>query len=84
MLDDGPGIAREYRDRVFEPFFTTKERGVGLGLAIARRIIDAHCGTIELKRGGRGGTLVRIELPEDENGPGSTTAGAVHGLRLKP
>ena len=63
VLDSGPGIPPEVRERLFEPFFTTKHRGTGLGLATARRILDAHGGTIELECPAAGGTLATIRLP---------------------
>jgi signal transduction histidine kinase len=44
--DNGPGMTAEQRQRVFEPFFTTKTSGTGLGMAIARRIVEAHGGEI--------------------------------------
>jgi C4-dicarboxylate-specific signal transduction histidine kinase len=44
--DNGPGLAPDARQNVFEPFFTTKTKGTGLGMAIARRIVDAHRGHI--------------------------------------
>jgi two-component system sensor kinase FixL len=44
--DNGPGLTPEARQNVFEPFFTTKTKGTGLGMAIARRIVDAHGGQI--------------------------------------
>jgi signal transduction histidine kinase len=44
--DNGPGLAPDVRQNVFEPFFTTKTKGTGLGMAIARRIVDAHRGQI--------------------------------------
>jgi len=46
ILDNGPGLNPEQARRIFEPFFTTKTKGTGLGMAIARRIIDAHSGQI--------------------------------------
>jgi signal transduction histidine kinase len=46
VRDNGPGLTPEARQNVFEPFFTTKTKGTGLGMAIARRIIDAHGGRI--------------------------------------
>jgi PAS domain S-box-containing protein len=61
--DEGPGMSPEVRAQAFEPFFTTKHRGTGLGLAIARRIVEAHGGTIEIEVPDLGGTVVAIRLP---------------------
>ena len=44
--DTGPGIAPDALARAFEPFYTTRSRGLGMGLAICRRILDAHGGRI--------------------------------------
>jgi signal transduction histidine kinase/CheY-like chemotaxis protein len=68
VVDDGPGIPPEIRDRVFEPYFTTKtqgaDRGTGLGLATVFGIIDSHGGTIEIDAGPGGrGTTMRVQLP---------------------
>jgi two-component system sensor kinase FixL len=63
VTDDGPGIPADVRDKMFMPFFTTKRRGSGLGLATARRIIDAHRGRIRVDCPPQGGTVVTVELP---------------------
>jgi PAS domain S-box-containing protein len=61
--DSGPGVPEAARERVFEPFFTTKHRGTGLGLPIARRIVQAHGGEMSLECPPGGGTLVVVRLP---------------------
>jgi len=61
--DSGPGIPAEIREKIFTPFFTTKSRGTGLGLATAKRLIEAHRGTIRVECPPQGGTRVTIELP---------------------
>jgi two-component system NtrC family sensor kinase len=66
VRDAGRGIAPENVDRVFDPFFTTKEvgKGVGLGLAICRAILEQHKGTIAISSPGLGrGATVVVELP---------------------
>jgi nitrogen-specific signal transduction histidine kinase len=63
VKDDGPGIPRKYQEQVFQPFFSTKSNGTGLGLAIARKIVDAHGGSLNLSsRPGRG-TRAQILFP---------------------
>lgn len=61
--DEGPGVARAVRERIFEPFFTTKTRGTGLGMAIAKRIVDAHSGSIELAPEGQKGACFVVRVP---------------------
>jgi two-component system sensor kinase FixL len=63
VTDTGPGIPPDIREKVFTPFFTTKSRGSGLGLPTARRLIEAHHGTIGLDCPPAGGTTVSVHLP---------------------
>jgi PAS domain S-box-containing protein len=63
IADRGPGIPDDLRAQVFDPFFTTKHRGTGLGLPIARRILEAHGGRIEVATPPSGGTVVDLRLP---------------------
>jgi PAS domain S-box-containing protein len=63
VADTGPGVAPELRDRILEPFFSTKSRGIGLGLALAQRTIEAHDGTLELSEADGGGLRVAVSLP---------------------
>lgn len=61
VRDNGPGLSPEQQQRIFEPFFTTKTKGTGLGMAIAKRIIDAHSGQITARVGP--GAEIVIDLP---------------------
>lgn len=63
IADHGPGMPPEVREKAFAPFFTTKHRGTGLGLPTAKRIVDAHGGTMRIDTPAGGGTVVSIELP---------------------
>jgi two-component system nitrogen regulation sensor histidine kinase GlnL len=63
IADNGVGIKRDEIDRVFEPFYSTKTRGTGLGLVIAKRIIDGHGGEIEIQSEEGEGTKVLVRLP---------------------
>lgn len=63
VIDNGPGIPDEARDRLFDPFFTTKADGTGLGLAIAARIVERHGGTLEYQTTSTRGTCFSIALP---------------------
>lgn len=70
VRDDGPGVPREVGPRIFEALFTTKAKGSGLGLALCRRIADAHGGTITLEPTERGASfLVAIPDPPPETAP---------------
>ena len=67
--DNGPGIPDDKIDTIFEPFMTTKKNGNGWGLALTKRIITSHKGTIQVKSFAGGGTVFEILLPlSDEMG----------------
>ncbi len=62
VTDDGPGIPPDVLPRIFDPYFSTRKDGLGLGLTIGRRIVEAHGGTIEVEsRPGR--TAFHLRLP---------------------
>jgi signal transduction histidine kinase len=63
VSDRGPGIPGDKLKEVFEPFFTSKAEGMGMGLSIARTIIEAHHGVISARNQVHGGASFRIRLP---------------------
>jgi signal transduction histidine kinase len=65
VRDDGPGVPEAIRDRLFEPYVTSAEvgKGLGLGLAISRKILLDHGGDLELAATGGEGTVFRLTLP---------------------
>jgi two-component system sensor kinase FixL len=65
VRDQGPGLPPGYEAQVFEPFFSTKATGLGMGLAIARSIVESHGGTIHLESDSAG-AIVTINLPVAE------------------
>jgi signal transduction histidine kinase len=67
VMDRGPGIPPEIRERLFEPFASGRADGVGLGLALARRIVVLHGGRLELEDRPGGGTVARVTLPAGTN-----------------
>lgn len=80
VADDGPGIAEEVRPRLFEPYTTSRPvgEGMGLGLAISRKILLDHGGDLELHESSAAGTTFRLLFPrvreesaETENGEGA-------------
>ena len=63
--DSGPGIGAADLARVFEPFFTTKAEGLGVGLAISQKIVEAHAGQIMAENDPAGGSTFRVHLRTD-------------------
>jgi signal transduction histidine kinase len=63
MIDTGPGMDAETLAKVFRAFYTTKQGGSGLGLPTARKIVEAHGGTIDIESAPGRGTKVTIWLP---------------------
>jgi two-component system sensor histidine kinase HydH len=74
IRDDGPGIPAEDRARVFEALFTTKAKGSGLGLALCRRIMEAHGGSIEIEARPDGASFL-LDFPAPAPTPTPAPAG---------
>jgi signal transduction histidine kinase len=67
ISDNGHGISEDFLSKIFYPFFTTKEKGSGIGLAIAQKIIDSHRGSIDVESEVGRGTTFTIKLPLQTN-----------------
>ncbi|HVH99957.1 MAG TPA: ATP-binding protein [Enhygromyxa sp.] len=63
VRDRGPGVPADQREKIFQPFHTTRTRGTGLGLAVSRRIVELHGGTVEVEQNPGGGALFRVTIP---------------------
>ena len=63
VRDSGPGVPEDERERIFEPFYTKRVRGTGLGLAVAKRVVELHRGTISVANAPGGGAVFRVALP---------------------
>jgi signal transduction histidine kinase len=66
VSDTGPGVPPEKLKEIFAPFFSTKEEGMGMGLSIARTIVEAHGGQIWAENRPSGGAIFRVRLPLSE------------------
>ena len=69
--DRGGGLPPGAEDRIFEPFVTTKPTGMGMGLAVARSLVDDHGGRIRAANHPSGGAVLTISLPMASDGPGA-------------
>ena len=63
VRDRGPGLAEGSEEQIFEPFVTTKASGMGMGLAVARSLVDNHGGSIRAANHPEGGAVVTISIP---------------------
>ena len=63
VRDHGGGVAKEERDRIFEPFYTRRTRGTGLGLSVARRVVELHGGSLSVDDAPGGGACFRLRIP---------------------
>ena len=68
MADTGTGIPKEQLAKVFDPFFTTKTEGLGLGLALIKRVIEEHGGRVSIESEEGHGSAVTLFLPLGRTG----------------
>lgn len=80
VADSGPGVPEEICDEIFDPFFTTKTGGIGIGLALAHRIVADHGGSLTLERSKWGGAEFTISIPRMAQ-PKNLSVGTPVGLR---
>ena len=78
VADEGPGVPPELRGRIFEALFTTKAKGTGLGLALCRRIVDAHGGSLTLEPSGVG-AVFQMTIPDSPPTAGSPDSASAPG-----
>jgi two-component system sensor histidine kinase PilS (NtrC family) len=76
--DTGLGMKKEERDRLFEPFYSGFSGGMGIGMAVVRRIVDDYSGKIDVKSVPGGGTTVSIVLPPCQPPPHENPAEEAH------
>ncbi|MBR0347504.1 MAG: HAMP domain-containing protein, partial [Rudaea sp.] len=65
VADNGPGLPEGFDARWFEPYTTSKVKGTGLGLAVAKKIVEEHGGTIRAENRAEGGAIFTLRLPRD-------------------
>jgi signal transduction histidine kinase len=69
VRDSGAGVDEADVDHIFQAFYTTKSAGLGMGLAIARSIVEAHGGRLGTQNNAEGGATFSFTLPVSEQGP---------------
>jgi signal transduction histidine kinase len=77
VSDSGPGVLPERLPRLFDPFFSTKKEGMGLGLSIARSLIQAHGGQLWAENNPGGGATFRFALPTGREQPNPGSLGSL-------
>jgi PAS domain S-box-containing protein len=78
VTDTGRGIAPELSEKIFESFFTTKDQGLGIGLALSRRIVEAHGGRLWAESQAGAGATFRFTLPIEGAAHGEGESGSLH------
>jgi signal transduction histidine kinase len=68
VIDTGVGMTPEQMEKLFEPLFTTKARGIGLGLAVSRGLVQANGGAISAESSPGAGTMMSVSLPTPARG----------------
>ena len=63
VTDTGPGISPEAQDHIFEPLFSSKPNGIGLGLPLAKAIMEEHWGGVDIEHGAEGGVTAILWMP---------------------
>lgn len=71
VIDNGPGIPDNMIDNLFEPYTTTKSKGGGLGLAVVKRIVEEHSGTVFAENQHEGGACIVVRIPVSSNDSGN-------------
>jgi two-component system sensor histidine kinase HydH len=84
IQDHGTGIAPEAKERLFDAFFSTRSHGVGIGLAVVKRIVDDHGFAVEVDSSAGLGTTFRILIPAREAPPESAARGKAEEVALRP
>jgi len=69
VVDTGAGISRENLKKIFEPLFTTRGRGIGLGLAVSKRLVEANGASIEVQSEEGKGSIFTLVLPTSRPDP---------------
>ena len=69
VSDSGPGISAENMEKMFYPFFTTKKHGSGVGLSMARKVVDRHRGLMDVESEPGKGAVFTVRLPMVVNNP---------------
>jgi signal transduction histidine kinase len=64
IRDNGPGIRGEAADQIFDPFYTTKQQGTGLGLALSKKVVEGHGGSLEVATSPAGGAEFLLTFPK--------------------
>ena len=72
IKDTGCGMSAQQLSTAFDPFVTSKKQGSGLGLPICKQIVEAHQGSIEILSATHAGTIVRVQLPAQNQGEQDT------------